>query len=317
MLIVALAAAPLYAQNAIGEVFSSDASVRGSVVLSGNGAHVLSGSQVSAGDGAAVLKLERGGEVRICPKTNLSLSIDPSGTALVLGLNAGAMELNYSLLSAADLLITPDFRLQLISPGNFHLAVSVAVSGDTCLRSLPGNDASVFVAEMMGNGAYQLSPGRNVLFKGGRISGATDAPMACGCPELKAEARVQRQEPRDQNPAAAGSGAASLANPSAASSANPSADLGAPTRAPSSATPGSNGAEAHLEVENSFVYRGNEAVQDDSAAVAKLSLSSDNSGLALALLPQVNGPVAKTMPPGKNPGMLHRFGKFLGRLFRK
>jgi hypothetical protein len=292
----------LYAQNEIGEVFSSDASVRGSVVLSGNGAHVLSGSQVSAGDGVAVLKLARGGELRICPKTNLSLSVDPGGTALVLGMNAGAMELNYSLQSAADSLLTPDFRVQLISPGNFHLAISVAASGDTCMRSLPGNDASIFVAEMMGNGAYQLSPGKNVLFKAGRISGATDAPSSCGCPELKVEApaRIQSPEQTDQ------------ASTSEASTTSHEALSAAPSAAPSS-----DGAEPHLEVESSFVYRGNEAVQDYYESVARLSLSSDNSGLALRLLPKVSGPVAQTKPPEKNPGILHRFGNFLGRLFRK
>ncbi len=148
---------------------------------------MLSGSQVTAGDGAALLKLERGGELRICAKTNLSLSADAAGKALVLGLNAGAMELNYSLASSADLLITPDFRLQLISPGTFHLAISVNPAGDTCLRSLPGNDASVFISEMMGSDSYQLSPGKNVMFRAGKISGATEAPAVCGCPETTPE----------------------------------------------------------------------------------------------------------------------------------
>ncbi len=61
-------------QNAIGEVFSGDASVRGQVLFSNQGTQVLSGSQMTAGEGAAVLKLKRGGQVRICPGTNLSLT---------------------------------------------------------------------------------------------------------------------------------------------------------------------------------------------------------------------------------------------------
>jgi hypothetical protein len=308
----ALACTPaLHAQNSIGEVFSSDASVRGSVVLSSNGARVLSGSQVSAGDGAALLKLERGGSVRICPKTNLSLSVDPSGDALVLGLNAGSMELDYSLSSAADSLITPDFRLQLISPGTFHLAISVAPSGDTCLRSLPGNDAAVFVAEMMGNGAYQLSPGKNVMFRAGRISGATDAPPVCGCPEMK---------PAMESAATAvptASAAAPALDPKATSLAvTPEA---APASAPAltHAPAGENGADPHLEVEGSFVYHGNKAVQDYYSSVARLSVSTDNSRLALALLPRVSEPAVKTLPPQKKTGLLHRFGSIFGRLFRK
>ena len=104
---VALAAAPaVHGQKAIGEVFSSDASVRGSVSFSGGGTRVLSGSQVMAGDVAALLKLERGGELRICPKTNLSVSADANGAALALGLNTGAMELDYELSGAVDALMT-------------------------------------------------------------------------------------------------------------------------------------------------------------------------------------------------------------------
>ncbi len=309
----ALASSPaIHAQNAIGEVFSSNASVRGSVVLSGNGAHVLSGSQVSAGDGVALLKLARGGEVRICPKTNLSLSMDPSGKALVLGMNAGSMELNYSLHAATDSLITPDFRLQLVSPGTFHLAISVASSGDTCMRSLPGNDAAVFVAEMMGTESYQLSAGKNVMFRGGKISGATDAPPSCGCPEVKPEAddrsrpAVTPESKSDATPAAASPSAPETSEPKASAEAS----LGVGSLQ-------SKAAEGHLEVDSGFVYRGSEAVQDYYGSVSRLSVSTDNSRLALALLPHVTEPTVQTAPPQKKTGVVHRFGSFLGRLFRR
>lgn len=283
-----LAAPALHAQSVIGEVFSGDASVRGSVLLSGKGTRVLSGSQVSAGDGAAMLRLERGGDVRICPGTNLSLSTDEGGKSLVLGMNAGAMEVHYSLQSAADSLLTPDFRMQLISPGIFHLEVSVAPSGDTCLRTLEGNDAAVFVAEMMGADSYQLSPGKSVLFKGGRISGATEAPKSCGCPAPKAELP-----------------AAKAAEPA------PAAAL------PGAAAPVEKAGEAHLEADASFVFRGKNAVQDISVTVARLSHSTDNRQLALALLPRVNPPVEEVKAPEKKPGILRRFSSFVGRLFGK
>ena len=201
---LALAGTPaIYAQNAVGELFSSDASVSGSILLSGTGTHILSGSQVTAGDGAALLKLQRGGDVRICPKTNLSLSADPSGKALVLGLNEGSMELDYALHSAADTLITPDFRVQLISPGTFHFAISVAPTGDTCVHSLAGNDAALFIAEMMGTDSYQLSPGKSAMFRAGKISGATDAPAECGCPELKPSTTLEAATPAAAAPTTA------------------------------------------------------------------------------------------------------------------
>ncbi len=298
---VALTAAPAAnAQNAIGEVFAGDAGVRGAVLLSSSGTHVLSGSQITAGDVAALLKLERGGEVRICAKTDVSLSSDATGKALVLGLNAGAMELDYSLQSSADLLITPDFRLQLISPGSFHLAVSVAPTGDTCLHSLPGNDAAVFVSEMMGSDSYQLSPGKNVMFRAGKISGATEAPAVCGCPETRQEMR------------ATASAATSSTNqvPAIPEAAAPAADQTAKLE-------DKQPTEAHLEVDSNFVYQGDKAEQDVYGSVSRLSLSSDNSKLTLALLPQVSGPAAAELKPAaQKETRLHRFRKFLGRLFQ-
>lgn len=287
LLSFALVAAPAAdAQNAIGEVFSGDASVRGSVLFSNHGTKVLSGSQVTAGEGVALLKLERGGQLRICPKTNLSLSADAGGKALVLGLNAGSMELNYSLATAADSLVTPDFRLQLISPGTFHLAISVSPAGDTCLRSLPGNDASVFVAEMMGNDSYQLSPGKNVMFRAGRISGATEAPADCGCAEIIAP-KIAEPAPTPAEPA----------------------NQGVP--------PPDKPTEGHMEVDSSFVYRGKEAAPDLYNAVSRLSVATNDSKLALALIPKVTGPEAKTEAPAKKPGILHRLGSMLGRVFRR
>lgn len=295
-----LAAPALHAQTAIGEVFASDASVRGSVVLSGNGTRVLSGSQVSAGDGAAVLKLERGGELRICPKTNLSLTADATGKSLSLGMNAGAMEVDYSLPSASDSLLTPDFRIQLISPGNFHFAISVGASGDTCVRTLPGNDAAVFVAEMMGTESYQLTPGKSVLFKAGKIAQAAEAPKNCGCPETKAKPPakaaeqiappVEREKPAETKPGKA-------------------AEVRTETHT-----------DAHMKVDSSFVYSGKDYQPDYYTTVSRLSLSTDNSQLALALLPKVSGPQAagvQTKPPEKKPGIMHRFRSFMGRMFGK
>jgi hypothetical protein len=92
----------------------------------------------------------------------------------------------------------------------------------------------------------------------------------------------------------------------------------AASAATSAATPiQGNAGVQHLEVEGSFVYHGDEAVHDYYAAVARLSLSTDNSKLALALLPKVSMPVVKNPPPEKKPGFLHRFGSIFGKLFRK
>jgi len=298
-----------HAQNAIGEVFSGDASVRGQVLFSNQGTEVLSGSQVAAGEGAAVLKLKRGGQVRICPGTNLSLTTDSSGKALALAMSAGSMELDYTLTSASDAVLTPDFRMQLISPGTFHLAISVGASGDTCVHTLAGNDAAVFVAEMMGKDSYQLSPWKSVLFGGGKISGATVAPERCGCPEPTAPARI---------PEVAESPAASPARGDSAATPAPMAEKhiaeNQPTgKSPEVAAPAEQNAVAHLEADTQFAYRGDRQVQDLYGQVSRLSISTDNSALALALLPQVSGPAEKPAPEEKKSGFLHWLGHLFGR----
>ena len=290
-------------QNAIGEVFSGDASVRGQVLFSNQGTQVMSGSQVSAGEGAAVLKLKRGGQVRICPGTNLSLSSDTSGKALALAMSAGSMELDYTLTGAADSVLTPDFRLQLISPGTFHLAISVGASGDTCIRTLPGNDAAVFVAEMMGRDSYQLSPWKSVLFGGGKIAGATVAPERCGCPEPTAPERTMET--------AEATGAAGKA-PAEAPAAEKEASSGA-VSGNREAAPAGQDSVAHLEAESRFAFHGDQEEQDLYGQVSRLSISTDNSVLALALLPQVSGPPPPPAAAEGKTGFLHWLGHLFGR----
>ena len=329
-------------QKALGELFSGDANVRGAVLLQAQATQVLSGSQIAAGEASALLKLARGGQLRICPRTDLSLNAGAAGTALSLGLNAGAMELDYDLESGADSLITPDLRLLLISPGSFHLAISVGSSGDTCMRSLPGNSAAVFVTEMMGNDSYQLSPGKNVLFLKGKISQATEAPAMCGCtetapPKPLPSTEVAEARPANPSPAepafaepAAGSIAKASSSRASASAVLPGAGAIAPVmpepesaesaeRQPGTPSPAEQPEVAHLEVDSRFSYRGDQEVQDFYGTVTRLSLSTDNSKLALALLPQVSpppqAPVAEAPQPkvkeSKSGGGFLRFFKRL------
>lgn len=297
---IALAAVgAAHGQNAIGEVYAGDASVRGAVLLSTQGTQLLSGSQVTAGDGAAMLRLKRGGHVRICPRASLSVSTDTGGNALALSMNVGAMELHYTLTGSADVVMTPDFRIQLISPGTFHLAINVGPSGDTCLRTLPGNNSSIFISEMLGDNSYQLSPGKSVMFVGGRISGATLAPDVCGCPETRAETlAIESAVPPP--PAASEAQPASAAQP-----------LGQPMA--ENQPPAAAAAVTHLEMDSRFVYRGDDVGPDYFSSVSGLSLSTDNSKLALALMPQVSGPPAPAPATGKKSGFLHWLGHLFGR----
>ena len=187
-------AAPANAQDVVGDVFASDASVRGSVVLAGGGTRVISGSTVSAGLSAATMKLTRGGDLRVCPGTNVSISASQSGQRLSLGFNAGAVELHYNLASTADTIQTSDFRLLLTGPGTFHLAVSADQLGNTCVRPLPQNTSSVIVQELFGDASYQVKADEAIVFRKGHVADPSkDVPPDCGCPVLPEVKRAEAE----------------------------------------------------------------------------------------------------------------------------
>src|SRR3954447_26595829 len=171
------------AQAVVGEMFASDASVRGSVLFASGGTQIQSGSSVTAGDAAAGLKLRRGGEVRVCPKTGVSVAASPNGRDLLWGMNSGSIEAHFALSASSDTVMTPDFRILLAGPGIFHFAISADAKGNTCVRALPQNTASLIVSELNGDGTYQVKPNVQVVFQNGSVANASPlVPAECGCP---------------------------------------------------------------------------------------------------------------------------------------
>lgn len=145
------------------------------------GSRVASGSSITARDEAAVLRLTRGGEVRVCPGTTLSVATSPTGQDLLLGMNTGAIETHYHLEESSDSVLTPDFRIVLPGPGEFNVAIKSDSRGDTCVSSLAGSNASVVVAELLGNGTYEIKPEQQVLFRQGRMQLVETPLTPCGC----------------------------------------------------------------------------------------------------------------------------------------
>jgi hypothetical protein len=167
------------------------------------GSRVASGSSITAGDETAILRLTRGGEVRVCPGTTVSVSTSSNGNDLMLGMNRGAMETHYGLAESVDSVLTPDFRIVLPGPGEFNLAISTDAHGDTCVGSLPGSTSSAVIAELLGNGTYEIKPEQQVVFRHGRLDSVEPAVASCGCPPaqepvLRAEADPSAVIPEDK-----------------------------------------------------------------------------------------------------------------------
>jgi hypothetical protein len=326
----ALCAASSYAQ-AIGDLVGSDATVTGSVVLAAAGTRVLSGTSITAKDTAASLKLARGGELRICPHSTVSLTASKGGRDLNIGMGTGAIETHYSLASSADTILTPDFRILLPGPGVFQFAVAADARGNTCVRSLPGNSASMVVTEVMGDGVYQVRSGDQIVFHNGRVS-ETDplVPPDCGCGPPQAP--IQTAE--NSTAPAANKAAPQLASPSppkpitqappaqpaipasqrqtslgvtrpgprlgSIPGANPEPASGAYT-APSVGLPGPGDSapnlavmtpETHIQVDAPFVFRGEEPTLPPPPIVAVVSVSQ---------MPDLIVPVEQPLPPPATP----------------
>lgn len=230
-------------QQPVGEIFASDASVKGSVVLSAGGAQVMSGSNVAAGDATALLKLRRGGEVRVCPRTSLSVTTSANGRDLMLSMSEGAVETYYSLEASADSLMTPDFRILAAGPGAFHFAIGVDPRGNTCVRALPGNSSSLLVSELMGDGAYQVKPAEGVVFRGGHVADPVHELTDCGCPPPPATLRAE----------------------------SPAAPPAPPENKAPEPAPAANG--AHVQVDAPFVFRATDPAPLAEEMVAHLRLA--------------------------------------------
>ena len=266
----------------------------------------MSGSFVTAGDSTAVLKLARGGDVRVCARTTVSVATSQSGRDLVLGLSEGGMETHYTVSATADSIVTPDFRLLLAGPGRFDFAIDAAKNGDTCIRALPGNSSSLIVSELMGDATYQVKPAERLVFRNGHLQDADHENATCGCVDSP---RVLTTE------------ATPAANPAPA---NPVASKpeSSPPPAPEPAAP----SPVHVEVDAPFVFRADQPPPSPLEEAVTLHINSKPLPLivlppapAEALVSRANVPrptAVEKRNKGRESGFFGRVKSFFAAVFR-
>jgi hypothetical protein len=177
-------------QTPLGELFATDPGSPSVAQPAGSGMTVVAGSQLSAGVAPAILKLYHGGQVRMCPKTKLSINSDARG--LMLGMDAGAVEVDFQLeQNSTDIVFTPDLSIRLAGAGVYHFAFGVNGRGDTCFKPLPGNAAGIVLSELMGSDEYGIAADQTAFFPGGKLSARTALTTECGCPPPPPSVRAE------------------------------------------------------------------------------------------------------------------------------
>jgi hypothetical protein len=219
---------------------------------------VVSGAELSAGIAPATLKLYRGGEVRLCPRTGISVSA--GGHGLMLATGVGAVEVNYQLTQdSVDVLITPDFNVTLVGPGTFHFSLEVNKKGDTCVKPLAGNASEITFTELLGSGTYKAKANEAAFFPGGKLQQASGFTGDCGCPPAAPVIRAETPPP------------APAPTPSQPPNPTPAPEhVAVAGSSPPSATPPDHPGQVHVEVDAPFVFSARSA----GPSIARLQVSS-------------------------------------------
>jgi hypothetical protein len=197
------------------------------------------------------------------------------------------------------------------------VAVAADFRGNGCVKSLAGNTVPVMIAELMGTGTLQLSPGEQVYFRDGSITHPSFRPlMNCGCPGPRSSQReVQTASPVQPSPPRTES------QPLLVKTQSATVEAPVPEEPVSAESlPISKAGEVHVQVEAPLVF--------SASAVEPAPEPSAIAELQPLQTPAVFNPLLTndvTPPPSRQPqaetekkrrGFFGRIGGFFAAMFR-
>jgi hypothetical protein len=177
-------------QQPIAYVPTEGVALSGSLSVADGKASIGNNGSITAGDQSAKVSLARGGSLEVCASTKVHLSRDTSvaisdgaDSALMIALDRGALEANYTTGKYSDVLLTPDLRILISGPGEAELKIRVNQKGDTCLDNHGANAPYVTVSSQFEGGVYRVQPNQRVMFEHGSLQQVVDNEAEpCGCP---------------------------------------------------------------------------------------------------------------------------------------
>jgi hypothetical protein len=305
----------LTAQQPIGRTSATEVKVSGAVDISHGETLLGNGSQITAGNQAVTIALERGGELHLCSTSTVHLSKDssipdPSSSALLVALDRGAIETRYTVGKYSDVLLTPDLRILISGPGEAQLSVRVNSRGDTCIDNHGASAPYVTVSSELDGGAYRVMPDQRVSFQHGSLLEVVDhEPEPCGCPPLP-PVSVASAGTTGTNPAKPGQ---PIGGPSStpADTAFPLAESEglAPPPKPVPVPP----KETHVQVTVPLTYNGENPAPAPAPPAPAEPPTPAGPQPAIASAPTPAAQPASPHPPG----FFHSIGHFFARIFGK
>ena len=182
------AAAQQQAPQLMGTISTHDAQVNGGLEVQGEQARLLANASVTAYNHTAAVNLARGGQALVCSTSEFHLLHAGVGSALVFGLDRGALEL-HTQADSHDVILTPDIRFAIETPldhrpESYDLRLRVTRNGDTCVDNSGSTAPVLLLSGTFGDASYRLTPGQHVLFEHGNLHEVVDHEhSSCGCPQ--------------------------------------------------------------------------------------------------------------------------------------